>query len=166
MTVPDRTELSPALFQLAEVVCIYDRTNGFCHPRNKQGCECWQIAANLMSTTGLSSRALQWVLTHKADIEKMATPTVEAEQCRQCGASIDRPKCALDLPAGDCPRISQRATAAEPQCPNCKPEGPHAPDCTLSGSVVEQQFLGCGCPIGVSSVNCPNSACPREEREP
>lgn len=35
----NRADLHPGLHKAAEAVCIYDRTDGFCHPRNHQACQ-------------------------------------------------------------------------------------------------------------------------------
>ena len=72
-TIDDRTKAQPALYMVAETICTYDKTDGFCHPRNCQSCpRCWGAARRLLKDTGLSARAVTWVLMHKERVESEA----------------------------------------------------------------------------------------------
>lgn len=73
----NRADLSPALHKAAEAVCVYDRTDGFCHPRNHPACRCWQIAEEMMLGLGLSANAVSWVVQHKHDIERQSREGAE-----------------------------------------------------------------------------------------
>lgn len=72
MSDKTRAELSPALCKVAECFCIYDLTDGFCHPRNKENCECWKKAKAMMESTEMSANACCFVLKYKSRIEKEA----------------------------------------------------------------------------------------------
>jgi len=68
----DRTEMQPALLKAAEAICIYRDTDGFCHPRNHQGCECWQKAESVMRATGLSANAVSWIVQYSERVERLS----------------------------------------------------------------------------------------------
>lgn len=69
MTEVTRAELQPGLLTAAEAACVYDKTDGFCHPRNTNACRCWDAAQAVMKATGLSARAVAWVFKHRKLIE-------------------------------------------------------------------------------------------------
>lgn len=68
-----RCDTQPALFKVAECLCIYDMTDGFCTPRNKEVCACWDRAKQLMEASGFSALALVWILKNRQRIEEEAT---------------------------------------------------------------------------------------------
>lgn len=69
MSDKTRAEQSPALCKVAECFCIYNLTDGFCHPRNKDSCACWDKAKAMTESTGMSANACCWVLLNKKRIE-------------------------------------------------------------------------------------------------
>lgn len=72
-----RFDRQPALGRLAETICIYDKTDGFCSPRSKEVCMCWDNAEKMLQGSGLSARACCWVLMNSKRIEE------EAEKCEK-----------------------------------------------------------------------------------
>ena len=68
-----RAERQPALCLLAEAICIYGMTTGFCSPRNNHACGCWQRAEEMMRGSGMSAAACVWVLQNRRRIEQEAT---------------------------------------------------------------------------------------------
>lgn len=76
-TISERERMQPALAKAAEAVCIYQHTDGFCHPRNNPTCRCWQMARDVQQATGLSSQAVQWIFknTRRIEDEAASTPT-------------------------------------------------------------------------------------------
>lgn len=67
-----RMDLSPALFKIAECFCVYSLTDGFCTPRNKDNCQCWDKAKQMQEVTGFSANACAWILTNRGRIEQEA----------------------------------------------------------------------------------------------
>ena len=72
---PTRFERQRGLAMAAEAACIYDKTDGFCHPRNAPACDrCWPAAEAVMASTGLSAQAVAWVFRSNQKIEQLAAP--------------------------------------------------------------------------------------------
>lgn len=67
-----RCDQQPGLFVLAETFCSYDMTDGFCTPRNRDRCECWDKAEAMLKSSPLSANACSWVLKNKERIEREA----------------------------------------------------------------------------------------------
>lgn len=67
-----RSERQPALALVAEELCVCDMTDGFCTPRNKDMCKCWDRASTLLHESGFSAQALVWILKHRTRIEQQA----------------------------------------------------------------------------------------------
>lgn len=68
----ERSRMQPGLLRAAEAACIYDMTDGFCHPRNSPGCRCWKAAEDVQRATGMSAQAVAWVFRCKSRIEREA----------------------------------------------------------------------------------------------
>lgn len=71
--VPNLADLHPALHTLAHALCIYGLTDGFCTPRNCQGCKCWKVARTLINETGCHSMSVTdwvWVIEHQSQIHE------------------------------------------------------------------------------------------------
>jgi hypothetical protein len=58
---------------IAEAFCTYDMTDGFCNPRTREKCECWDKAKAMLDSTTISANACAWVLKNKERIEKEAS---------------------------------------------------------------------------------------------
>lgn len=74
--LPNLADLHPALNEVAEALCIYGLTDGFCKPRNCQGCKCWKVAKTLLHGTGLytmSAKDWVWVIQHQSLIHERAS---------------------------------------------------------------------------------------------
>ena len=69
-----RARMQRGLLYAAELACIYKLTDGFCHPRNRPECRCWDAANAVMKATGLSAQAVHWIFQHIDKIEKDAMP--------------------------------------------------------------------------------------------
>lgn len=68
-----RSDMQPALCKVAECLCVYDMTDGFCTPKTKDRCACWRKAEELMRSSGFSALALVWILKNRKRIEEEAT---------------------------------------------------------------------------------------------
>lgn len=67
-----RWQREPGLFKAADAACSYQKTDGFCTPRNVDHCTCWSDADAVMGATGLSAIAVAWVFKHRKSIEASA----------------------------------------------------------------------------------------------
>jgi hypothetical protein len=67
-----RIDTQPALGKVAECLCVYDMTDGFCHPKNNNACKCWSRAEEIQQSTGFSAQACVWILRHRTRIETEA----------------------------------------------------------------------------------------------
>ncbi len=67
-----RSDDQPGLCMAAEARCSTRLTDGFCTPKTRDCCRCWNDAEALMSATGMSARAAAWVFSHVNAIEREA----------------------------------------------------------------------------------------------
>lgn len=72
MSERQRWKDQPALARAAETVCLTHLTDGFCHPKDRPTCKCWDAASAVMQATGLSARATAWVFSRRHAIEEQA----------------------------------------------------------------------------------------------
>ena len=67
-----RCDRSPGLFMAAQEFCVTDLTDGFCTPKQRDVCKCWDRAEQSMRGTGLSAQAVAWIYRHRTKIEAEA----------------------------------------------------------------------------------------------
>lgn len=67
-----RCDRQPGLCLAAEQFCSTDLTDGFCSPKQRDVCKCWDRAEQSMRGTGLSAQAVAWVYAHRHRIEEEA----------------------------------------------------------------------------------------------